>query len=60
MSFAASAAALWCLAARQLGWRPEEFWRSTPEELTAALGPRSEPAAIDSGTLQRMMEQDRG
>ena len=26
------------LAARMLGWRPEEFWRATPAEMAAALG----------------------
>lgn len=26
------------LAARQLGWRPRDFWAATPAELAAALG----------------------
>lgn len=27
----------WSMAARWLGWRPEEFWRATPGELRGAL-----------------------
>lgn len=26
------------LAARLLGWRPDEFWNATPAEMAAALG----------------------
>mgnify|MGYP005843803403 CR=1 FL=1 len=41
-SFAESARALAGLSAWALGWRPDEFWRATPDELAAALnGPAS-------------------
>ena len=37
MTFARCSRQCWSLAARVLGWRPEEFWRSTPAELLASL-----------------------
>lgn len=60
--FAELALVLSGLAARQLGWRPDEFWRATPAELVAALAPPagSDPLPLDRATLQRMMEQDHG
>ena len=45
------------LAARLLGWSPDEFWRATPAELAAAFG---EPAPGDgmlSDELERLREQ---
>lgn len=61
MSFGQCALALCGLAARHLGWRPDEFWRSTPAELLAVLAPAGDPAGpLDRATLQRMMEQDHG
>jgi uncharacterized phage protein (TIGR02216 family) len=43
-SFAEAARALAGLSAWALGWRPDEFWRATPDELAASLnGPA--PAA---------------
>lgn len=34
------------LAAWTLGWRPDEFWRATPDELTASLnGPAPNSSA---------------
>jgi uncharacterized phage protein (TIGR02216 family) len=45
--------------ARHFGWRPDEFWRATPAELAAALGP---PDAVgrplDRATFNQMMERD--
>lgn len=38
MTFAERAAWLAGLAARALGWRPDEFWAATPAELALALG----------------------
>jgi uncharacterized phage protein (TIGR02216 family) len=35
--FAVSARGLAGLSSRALGWRPDEFWRATPEELATAL-----------------------
>lgn len=36
-SFAEAARALAGLSAWALGWRPDEFWRATPDELAASL-----------------------
>lgn len=59
--FGTLAAALSGAAARHLGWRPDEFWRATPAELIAALGPGpAAPAPLTRETLQRLMEQDHG
>ena len=51
---------LYALAARTLGWQPDEFWAATPAELVAALSP---PAAatdqpIGRDQLNTMMELD--
>lgn len=61
--FGPAALALCGLAARALGWRPQEFWAATPAELAVALGllvPGIDDAGIDRATLQRMMEHDHG
>ena len=41
-------------AAALLGWRPAEFWESTPAELSAALG-----IGIDDGEMMHRSEVDR-
>ncbi|WP_324697272.1 phage tail assembly chaperone [Novosphingobium aerophilum] len=53
------------LAARQLGWRPRDFWAATPAELAAALGllpPGPAGAAdapgVDRSLLDKLMEHD--
>ncbi|HUD93432.1 phage tail assembly chaperone [Sphingobium sp.] len=42
-----------------LGWRPDEFWRSTPAELAAVLraarGEEEPGDGIDGVELQRLM-----
>lgn len=38
MTFGEKAAQLAGFAASLLGWRPSEFWASTPAELATALG----------------------
>ena len=54
--FGKQAAKLAGVAARLLGWRPEEFWRATPAELAAALHDEMvEPVAGDE--LERLREQ---
>jgi uncharacterized phage protein (TIGR02216 family) len=56
--FAESAARLAGLAGALLGWRPEEFWRATPAELAAVLGPMA-PQGEDGASgadLARLME----
>lgn len=47
------------LAARALGWRPDEFWRATPAELAAILAPDTgESAPLSRNDLTRLMERD--
>ena len=47
------------LAARALGWRPDEFWRATPAELAAILAPAaSDTAPLSRNDLTRLMERD--
>ncbi|WP_395392241.1 phage tail assembly chaperone [Novosphingobium sp. BL-8A] len=59
-SFAGAALALCPVAARVLGWRPQEFWNATPAELAAALGLPADgtSAGIDRQMLEKMMEHD--
>ena len=55
MTFGERAAELAGFATSLLGWRPEEFWNSTPDELATALGLGAQPAAaIDGGELARL------
>lgn len=61
--FGDTAQRLCALAARALGWRPDEFWRATPQELACVLRPDADTtmgAAIDRATLNAMMEHDHG
>jgi uncharacterized phage protein (TIGR02216 family) len=45
-------------ASALLGWRPEEFWRSTPAELATALGLDGEPGAeMDRSSLERLLSR---
>ena len=58
-TFTAAAARLAGLAGALLGWRPDEFWRSTPAELAAvlrALAGEQAPAA-SRADLARLMER---
>lgn len=58
MTLGERAAELAGLAAAVLGWRPDEFWESTPDELASALGigPAGE-AAMDRDSVDRLMTQ---
>lgn len=57
MTFGETALRLARLAARTLGWRPHEFWATTPAELAAILG--GEPQeGLARADLTRMMEQE--
>ncbi|WP_170003381.1 phage tail assembly chaperone [Pseudopontixanthobacter vadosimaris] len=60
-SFGPRALRLAGLAARSLGWRPPEFWNSTPAELTACLTaePQVGTAPPSRTDIQRMIEADR-
>lgn len=60
-TFGDSAARCGALAARWLGWRPNEFWAATPAELAMALSAPDETAAAlppSRETITRMMERD--
>lgn len=47
------------LAARALGWRPDEFWQATPAELAAILLPPTETGEpLSRNDLNRLMEGD--
>ncbi len=58
MSFFKTAARLAGVAGWLLGWRPDEFWRSTPVELEAVLraarGEDEADGGIDAGELERL------
>jgi hypothetical protein len=60
--FGAAAARLSGQAALLLGWTPDRFWAATPEELATILAAMRGPEgdSVDRGTLDRLMEQDRG
>jgi len=55
MTFGESAAALIGVAARLLGWRPDDFWAATPAELASALGHESMGEAVAGEELERLM-----
>jgi uncharacterized phage protein (TIGR02216 family) len=58
MTFAEMAVRLSGQAALLLGWRPFEFWSSTPAELAAMLGAFAAPdASADQATVEKLMEQ---
>ena len=57
MTFGERAVLLSGLAARVLGWRPEEFWRATPAELASAFGEPEAGGGMASGELERLREQ---
>jgi hypothetical protein len=66
MSFTQGAARLAGVAGWLLGWRPDEFWRATPDELAsvlrAAAGECEDEAGVDGDELRRLMAAmpDRG
>ena len=56
MSFAEHARRLAGLAGALLGWRPDEFWRATPDELAAIFGAMTPPAPTASEDVARLQE----
>ena len=58
MMFVAAARRAARVAAAVLGWRPDEFWAATPEDLRTALGLDAEEAGTpaDGVMLKRLME----
>lgn len=58
-AFAPGALRLASLAARLLGWRPDEFWRATPAELAVILQPPDDAGEPLCRTdLDRLMERE--
>ena len=58
--FSEAAARLAGIAGAVLGWRPDEFWRATPAELTAvllALAGGSGAAPVTGDELARLKER---
>lgn len=52
----------WAIAARLLGWRPDEFWNSTPAELVMAINQPAgsvELAPPSRELIASMMERER-
>lgn len=59
--FGEGARRLSALAARLLGWRPDEFWAATPAELAAILSPETNAASpLTRDEMNRLMERDHG
>lgn len=57
--FASGTPPLAALAAQALGWPPDAFWRATPAELAAALGPTTPVAqGLSRDDLEALMERD--
>jgi uncharacterized phage protein (TIGR02216 family) len=58
MTFANAAARLCGQCALALGWRPDEFWRSTPAELDCVLAAFAEQQNLppDTTDLNNLME----
>jgi len=55
MSFTQSASRLAGVTALLLGWRPEEFWRSTPAELAAVFAAAREDGVGEAGVAPDML-----
>ena len=60
-AFGPGAARLSGQVALLLGWSPERFWQSTPEELTTVLAAATptDGTGIDRRTLDALMERER-
>lgn len=58
-SFGRSAHLLAGHMARLFGWRPDEFWRATPADIAAVLGPPdASPRPLDRATFDQLMERE--
>lgn len=58
-SFGTASLPLAALAARVLGWRPDEFWRATPAELAASLAdPAGTTEVPTRDEIERMLERE--
>ncbi len=54
-TFAACASRLAGEAGLLLGWRPEDYWAATPEELATALGPLRDALGGDAPEIDRAL-----
>jgi hypothetical protein len=52
VSFSVGAGRLAGVAAWLLGWRPDEFWRATPDELSAVMAAAVMGAGGDAGAIE--------
>jgi len=57
MTFGEAAARLASAASLLLGWRPDEFWKSTPAELALALQFRPEVDAPDATVIEALRKR---
>ena len=59
--FADAARRLAGVAGVAFGWRPDEFWRATPDELAALVaalaGEAADAAPPDAATIARLQER---
>lgn len=58
--FARDAVRLAGVVCRALGWRPDDFWETTPAEIAAifAIDDCEETFALSRGELEALMERD--
>lgn len=59
-AFAEGAVRLAGVAGLLLGWRPDEYWRATPDELAAVMQAArgdEDVVGVDGDALVRMMDQ---
>lgn len=57
--FGPGASQLAGLAARLLGWRPDEFWNATPAELVACFADDDTANPPSRDEIHAMMERER-
>lgn len=55
--FSEAARRLCGAAAALLGWRPEEFWSATPEELATCLCPEGRGEAPDRSEIEALLQR---
>ncbi len=59
--FAGAAERLAPFAARYLGWRPDEFWQATPQEIALSLkdpDAAGAPGGITRADLESLLERE--
>ena len=54
--FGEAATQLFGMASQLFGWRPDEFWNSTPAELALALGV-IQPSSLDPSTIEALRQR---